>query len=272
MIKNLLFPFFHLSADVLLSVFGNVALLCFSFSIKPKPPALICLGLAVFSIYILDRSFDSIREKKGTGTERGKFYQNKIGLTVFIGLLSLMVSVVLAFIFLPLSFFLAGMVLGFLVFLYFITTQFFRISFLPKEVVLSLLYILGISFPILLERFPVYNEYPILFTLFLSVLCNVLLTYRNDLEWDKQFHFKTITLYLGKEYSTMLFYTLAGIGIGTCIYFGFQNPNHRIPAFCLSFSFCYLIFLEPFGRKNSRQWFKIFCELAYTPFLFLWII
>ncbi|BDA78155.1 hypothetical protein LPTSP3_g10850 [Leptospira kobayashii] len=272
MVKKLLFPFFYLSADVLLSVFGNVALLSFSLSVKPKVPILVCLGLAVFSIYILDRSFDSIREKGGVKTERGIFYQNKIGLTVFFGLLSLVICLTLSFLFLPFSFFLAGIILGFLVFLYFISTQFFRISFLPKEVVLSLLYTLGISFPVLLERFPVYEEYPIFFTLFLSVLCNVLLTYRNDSDWDKQFHFKTITLYLGKEYTTMLFYTLSGIGIGLCIYFGLQEPNHHLPALGLSFTFCYLIFLEPWGRKNSPVWFKTFCELAYTPFLFLWMI
>ncbi len=265
-----LLSFFYLGGDVLISSLANLVFLSYAFQVHPHPVAVLCLGLTVFCIYLFDRSVDSWKEKEGEVTQRGSFYKNKLGILFLIGLLAFAFDILLILYFLPFSFFLGGIFLGFFVLLYFLTTQYFRTKYFPKEVFLSGLYCLGVAYPILFDHTPgSLEDLLIYFLFFISILSNVLLTYRFDMAWDEAHHLPTIARSLGKEKTTILFYLLMFLGFFLCGVYVWETGKVPLPLVCLIYSFCYLMFMEWLGRKKEIPTFKIFCELVYSPFLLL---
>ncbi|TGM35078.1 prenyltransferase [Leptospira biflexa] len=244
------------SLDVVLSVFANLSFFSHYFQHSLRTSLLSLYLLSVWALYLLDHLWDAKKET-GKKTLRSNFYlQNKVGIASVIGIGIVVVSILgiwyeWKFLFQNLPFLFAfgiGLVL---------VIQ--KIAIVPKEILVSFFYTWGILLP-----FPHWSETDwILFFFFLHVLCNVLLTYQIDRDWDKEQGTFTFNLWVSPRLLTSLVRILLVLGLSSLLWL-WRYQNLEIGFILgMGLSYLWLLVTDLFCQNPNTK--KITSELAYLP-------
>jgi hypothetical protein len=271
-IQLLLLSFFYLGGDVILSLLANLGILSYAFQCRPNPFSICSLLTGVSGVYLLDRSYDSLRENKENRTNRGRFFSNKTQFTIPLGWFSILLSGLIAVTTLEIDFLSGAALIALLLAFYFLCVLQIRPRFFPKEFLISIIYCTGAAYPILFYTHNLRLEkYLLLLLLFLSILTNVILLSLLDEKWDVSHNLRSTVQFLGRTRSLKVFYACLSLGIVSSVSFLLVSDSRSVG---YSYIYCFL-YLAYVGRMRvfpdtSLQ--KVFLELAYFPFLIYWFL
>ncbi len=269
----ILLSFFFLGGDVIIAMFANLGVLTYAFQWIPRRIDFILLGTTVLGIYILDRSYDSMKEPEIERTVRGQFYENKTKYLIPAGFAILLFSFVLALISYELKFLLGGIAIGVSVSIYLLFHYFFKGLLFPKEVLIAFLYTIAVSYPIYFFR-PIVNETEVLVYLlfFLSILSEVLLLSIEDIEWDIKHEQPTITSWLGKNKTKHVIKFLLIVGFLLSLLLAFSGDRLLKVGIGYTIYFLLLGQIPKIFSCVSLAVRKVTLELSYLPFLIYYFL
>ncbi|TGK84669.1 hypothetical protein EHQ24_06375 [Leptospira noumeaensis] len=248
-----------LAVDVLVSVWANLSFFSLYGNEKIRFTLLLFYTSSVWALYLTDHLWDALREKDLV-SERGKFYLRHRHLIVSFIIFLILISLFVGFYF-ELSFLLKNLPL-LLAFLFSVCLIVFHLSPIPKEILVSGLYTLGVIAPF--GSFGGKN--PLVLVFFFHVFANVLLTYNQDRAFDLVQNTFTLTEILdSKKLRTSV---LSLLGMGILILLALEIWCSLSFPFLFGMGLCYFwlgvcCFLPMDGFR-----FKSACELSYLP-LFL---
>ncbi|TGL86000.1 hypothetical protein EHQ68_09540 [Leptospira congkakensis] len=248
-----------LAIDVLVSLLANLSFFSLYGNEKIRFTLLIFYTSSVWALYLADHLWDSFREKEPF-SERGIFYQNFrlliVSFLIFMIFLSLFTGIYFEFSFLLRNF---PLTFSFVFFLILIVTY---CSPIPKEILVSVFYTLGVIAPFT----SITCLDPLVWIFLIHVFANVLLTYNTDREFDLVQNTFTLNQFGKPETVRKFVRFLLCLGslllLGMGIWGGLQLP------FLLGMGLAYLwLGVCSFLRGGNFQ-FKSLCEFSYLP-LFL---
>ncbi|WP_243401250.1 hypothetical protein [Leptospira harrisiae] len=248
-----------LALDILISLFANLSFFSQYLNEKIRPTLLLFYMSSVWALYLADHLWDSQREKKPI-SERGDFYKRlHQTIVTFIGLL-ILVSLLVGVIFE--SSFLWEHIPLLLSFLFCIGLVVKGNSPVPKEILVSGFYTLGVFAP-----FGSFGGLDGLsFVFFIHVIANVLLTYNFDRKFDENLNTYTLIQFLSPK--NVRFVVLCILGTGATFLFFLWITGKLSAPFFFGMGLAYLwLGVCTLSRREIFQ-FKSLCELSYLP-LFL---
>lgn len=137
----------YLSLDVVLGSLAVGYLAVRLLDVIPNPYWWPILALSVWIIYSFDHLLDGYKHKNNGKIERHNYYfRNRKIIIPIMGLFSLIV-VILSFLYLDKGIITGGILLGIITLLYFLTINFSSVNiryFIPKELIISIIYTTGI--------------------------------------------------------------------------------------------------------------------------------
>ncbi|EOQ96044.1 putative membrane protein [Leptospira wolbachii serovar Codice str. CDC] len=245
-----------LALDVLLSLSANLSFFSLYLNEKIRPTLFLFYLSSVWALYLADHLWDAKREKEPL-SERGAFYLRFRFAIVSSLILSSFVSLFIGISF-EFSFLWNHLpyLLSFVLFFVLIVT---KLSPIPKEILVSGFYTLGVLLPFSLFG----GSDPIVWIFFLHVFANVLLTYNTDREFDEQQRTFTLIQY-GKPKTIKTFvHWLLGIGTSFLLWaWIFQNHSG---GFLIGMGISYFWLGVCSLQKEKGIGFKSLCELSYLP-------
>lgn len=266
--NHLLLAFFYLGGDVILALLANLSAFTFAFQYQIRRVDTFVLLLSVLGIYLLDRSYDALKERSDAKTRRGAFYLKKVSYTIPTGILALSLALVLALLTNETKFLLGGIFIGFLVGSYLIVHLFFPFSFFPKEILIALLYCLGVSYPVFFFRpLQTLTEVLVYAMFFLSILAEVILLSLEDFQWDRNYQQMTLVLAWGQKKSKQIFLCLLVMGLLLALYVSTLDGVQKKVGIGYAVYFSTIAFLPGFLNAYPSDVRKIILELSYLPFL-----
>ncbi|WP_244934578.1 hypothetical protein [Leptospira vanthielii] len=245
-----------LALDVLLSLSANLSFFSLYLNEKIRPTLFLFYLSSVWVLYLADHLWDAKREIEPL-SERGAFYIQFrfiiVSLLIFSTLVSLFIGIFFEFAFLWNHF---PILISFVLFLV-LTVK--KRSPIPKEILVSGFYTLGVLLP-----FPLFGgSDPMVWTLFLHVFANVLLTYNTDREFDQSQ--KTFTLIQYAKPKRVRTVVLCLLGIGTCFLLWVTIFQNHSGGFLIGMGLTYLWLGICSLQKEKGFGFKSLCELSYLP-------
>lgn len=248
-----------LAWDILISLMANLSFFSLFRNQNLTPTLLLFYLSSVWALYLADHLWDFRRETEPL-SERGYFYkkhQQTIVITlILLVLVSLFVGTLYEFTFLwehlPLL----------LSFLFCLGLVVKAVSPVPKEILVSGFYTLGVFAP-----FGTFGHLDgLAFVFFLHVLANVLLTYNLDRNFDQRQNTFTLIQNLSPQKVRMVVLSLLGTGV-FFLFFLWMKGQVKDPYF-LGMGLTYLWLCVCTFLKTESFPFKSLCELSYLP-LFL---
>lgn len=194
-----------LSVDVAL---GSVIMTFFFANMfSASLPILFYLLMAIFiwCVYTLDHLIDAKDVQNEAGTFRHRFHQKYFKIIFPFWYVVFGAAFVLSFIFLPQKLLLGGMVIAVLVFVHLLLIRLFRkdqVYFIPKELMVSLIYFAGVLFAPLLYKneLVTLSRLTILVQFFIVVLLNLFIFSLFDRGVDESEGHRSLTVSKGKHY------------------------------------------------------------------------
>lgn len=245
-----------LALDVLISLLANLTFFSLYWNEKIQPTLILFYLCSVWTLYLADHLWDAYRER-GEISERSRFYlQFRIYIICFLillGLTSLYVGLSFEFHFL-LSHLPLLIMFGFFLLLIVI-----KRSPIPKEILVSLFYTLGVIAPF--HSFGA-NE-PMIWIFLIHVFANVLLTYDADREFDQSQKTFTLTKYWKPKTVQIMVQYLLGLGMISLLSLGFLENQSR--DFLIGLGLAYIWLGVCSFQKRKGFGFKSLCELSYLP-------
>ncbi|TGL33614.1 hypothetical protein EHQ49_18145 [Leptospira perdikensis] len=245
-----------LALDVLFSLAANLSFFSHYLHQKIQPTLTLFYLSSVWALYLADHLWDASREEEPF-SERARFYLR-------FRLLIVSLFVLLAFLSLYIGFFLESVFLWnklplILSFLFFLVLIVIKRSPIPKEILVSLFYTLGVFAP-----FSLFFELnTIVWIFYLHVQANVLLTYDNDREFDRTNQTYTLTQYWNPQTIRMVSRCLLGFGMILLLSFWILEPHSGRVLLGLGLTYLWLGVCS--FRKGGDFPFKSLCELSYLP-------
>ncbi|MCW7471613.1 hypothetical protein [Leptospira kanakyensis] len=248
-----------LAVDVLVSVWANLSFFSHYGNEKIRFTLLIFYTSSVWALYLADHLWDALREKE-TLSERGSFYLRFrhwiVSFLIFLTLVSFFVGFYFEFLFLT------GNLLLLLSFVFSIGLIVSHLSPIPKEILVSGFYVLGVIAP-----FGSFGGWdPMVWIFFIHVFANVLLTYNTDREFDLVQNTFTLTQVLDPKKLKVL--VLCLLGMGFCFLMAQRIWGNLSELYFLGMGSAYLWLGVCHFVKMEGFRFKSLCELSYLP-LFL---
>lgn len=245
-----------LALDVLFSLSANLSFFSLYRNERIRPTLFLFYLSSVWALYLADHLWDAFREKEPL-SERTTFYLQFRYFIVSLVIITIIVSLIIGFYF---EFVFLGDHLFVLVsFVLFLVLTVMKLSPLPKEILVSGFYTLGVLLP-----FSLFGGLdPMVWIFFLHIFANVLLTYNIDREFDQSQKTFTLIQYGKPKTVKMGAYFLLGIGICFLLWVWiFQNQPL---VFLIGMSFTYLWLGLCSFQKRKGFGFKSLCELSYLP-------
>ncbi|WP_244944073.1 hypothetical protein [Leptospira meyeri] len=248
-----------LAWDILISLMANLSFFSLYRNQNLTPTLLLFYLSSVWTLYLSDHLWDSRRETEPL-SERGTFYKKHqrtiVIVIILLILVSLFVGTLYEFTFLwehlPLL----------LSFLFCLGLVVKAVSPVPKEILVSGFYTLGVLAP-----FGTFgNMDGLAFVFFLHVLANVLLTYNLDRNFDQNQNTFTLVQNLGHQKVKTVVLCLLGTGVFFLLFL-WTKGKIKDPFF-FGMGLTYLWLCVCAFLKTETVPFKSLCELSYLP-LFL---
>lgn len=229
-IRNILFYFNLLSLDVVLGAMAGMLFFSDLLSVDIPGSAYCLLGMAVWSIYTLDRLMDSRGTVDMPQSARHQFHHKFLRLLItmvifiiFLGGMLLFTSADLNFLRTP------GIILGSVTVLWmgFLKIKGPKVSWL-KEVSTALIYVVGISLaPFASLEIELVDNYFYIFAFiyFLAALVNLLMLSYLDAEEDQKDGFGSVLVLISKAGLKNLITFLGALGISLLVILGIILPS-----------------------------------------------
>lgn len=211
-----------LSIDVVIGSILCTIMVVKLFNINPNWPLWIVLPISVWIIYTLDHLVDAYRLKNKANTFRHRFHYAHLKTLVSILVILSILNLIVILIWLDREIIYFGLVLFFISSLYiiYIHKNGNNSSFISKEIIVSVIYTIGIwGGPISLNQYFInIDQLLLLIAFFLLVLADVLLLSFYESESDKKDNHITIAVKYGKSVTLNLIYVLIFLVFGISIF------------------------------------------------------
>ena len=269
-LKNVLRYIGFLSIDVVLGALAGGIMAVKLLNTQMSVYWWIVLALSVWIIYTADHLIDSLKIQSKAFAKRRQFYHK-----YFKKLLGAIIILSTAVIYLSLNFLsqkiiFYGMFLGAIIFLYFLFLYFSpteKIRFLPKELIVAIIYTAGIYFaPLTQTSIPINLLNGLLiFIFFLVVWSDILLIAVFEYEKDLHDGFISFPILFGEKKTTVLIKSILLLVCILLIYSVFYFDKIRLSAAAILFLisvFQLIIYTKrKYFIKNER--YRIFTEIIF---------
>ncbi len=210
----------------------------------------VLLPLSVWIVYSIDHLLDAEKARNRFLSQRHYFYLKHNQILKKIVATLVIISTMIAIIFLPLKLFLGGLMLALCIVIYFIYFHFFDTYRLPKECIIAIIYTAGIWFgPMMFSNTIEKSIYILCFTSFATALSNLLIFSVLSKEEDQKSGYKSLAIDMKEKILNSLIIVLI---IGTISIQLFVIISFTLASICIILM--NLILLLIFLKRN---FFKI---------------
>ncbi len=243
------------------------------YLLVPIPFAVYCLlFMVVFVIYLADHSVDSYNSSKLSLSERRQFYAHNSNylsaIAVFLGLMGLAIACV----YLPITILINGLFFGLMCGTYLIFNLLFNKYTLPKELIIAVLYVVGISFyPLSIYNLPIDNSTFIFMSIILLIAFENLLIYSIiDHDEDTSLGFQSISTRFGIPFCKTLCFCTFILNFVMLVWLWQINPEKWVYLLVLSLIHTAQFFVYIIKEKLTK--YALYRWIADGAFMLPWLL
>ncbi|MCF6242862.1 MAG: hypothetical protein L3J74_16160 [Bacteroidales bacterium] len=194
--------FSFLSLDIVLGALSGGIMAQKIFNIPINYTGLIILGISVWIIYTADHLLDNMKSKNKTPAERRLFYRKYFKLLSIFEIFFVAIVIYMSFRFFEIKLIKAGFIIVLFIAVYFLMLYLFnakRVFLLQKELIVALIYTIGIFIAPFVKTYPEINICQILIMLvfFLIVWADILLISIFEYDKDLKDNFTSLPIIIG---------------------------------------------------------------------------
>ncbi|HEY3403146.1 MAG TPA: hypothetical protein VGK59_07155 [Ohtaekwangia sp.] len=255
-----------LSIDVALGSACSALFFSKLFQVTILPYGLIALAVTVWVIYTVDHLLDARKIAQPASTTRHHFHQTNFRVLVKLVLIAVIMNSVLIF-FIRKPVLLAGVFLFAGVGFYLLVQQYMKVS---KEIVIALLYTIGVALPSMAVTDLPVSEWPwlILVQFFLTALTNLILFAWFDRERDQKDKRSSVATAIGEQGSR---YILSALLV-TSILITFFSTYTIASVFILVGNLILLIIFMKRSLFEQHDRFRLLGDAIFFIPLLYWLI
>ena len=254
-----------LSIDVAVGAISSALFFSKLLDVKILPAGLLSLGLTVWIIYSIDHLLDARKITHEASTFRHRFYQKHFRTMLVVSIFAAIVDAI-AVIWIRKPVFIGGIFLFCGVMAYLLMNRFWKI---PKEVIIALLYTLGVLLPSLAITSVDMRHWPIVLMVqfFSTALTNLVLFAWFDRDHDRHDHGSSFVMQFGERKSTIFIWGLLLFNISLTI---IARPfSGALILFAMNLILCALFYWQNAFARDER--FRIFGDAIFVLPLLIFV-